>query len=685
MTIYLLGLDCPNCAEKIRFYAEQRTEVITADVNLFAQKLQLEIAPSASEKDIFKNIKAYVKSVEPGVETSLTPEETEEFSPRPMILRIGISALLYGIALMLPRFELLILIIAWLTIGYDIIFKAFKNIIRGAAFDENFLMTIATIGAFFVGEYPEAVFVMTFYQVGELFQNFAVARSRKSVKALSELLPDIVNVVRNDTIYSIKPEAVEIGDIMLIKPGEKIAVDGSVIGGASSIDTKALTGESEPREISGGDEVLSGYINLTGTLKVRATKVLTESSAAVIQKLVESAASKKAKTEAFITRFSKIYTPVVVIFAVLLAVIPMIYAGQYEREFLYRALSFLVVSCPCALVISVPLAYFASIGKLSKRGVLVKGGAVLETLSNVSDAVFDKTGTLTTGEFSVTDIQSLSEFTADEILKFAAYAESGSNHPIAKAIVKTYGKEIPADLNITEKAGSGVTMLYENAEIFVGKSSNAKISVKRNEETIGEISVSDTLRATSAETIEKLHKMGIKTHMLTGDNEENAAKTAEILKVDDYRSGLLPAEKVKSLEEIKAEAQGAVIFTGDGINDAPVLALADCGFAMGGLGQAAAVEAADAVIADDNPEKTVAAILTGKTTRRRVIENISFALGVKFAVLVLSALGLTGIDLAVFADVGVSVICVLNSLRTQITQRSEHRRQKSEFENHEIA
>jgi Cd2+/Zn2+-exporting ATPase len=586
---------------------------------------------------------------------------------RTIIIRLIVSAVFFGVSLLFSAnsevFAIIGFVVSYAVIGYDILIRAAKGIAKGFVFDEAFLMSIATIGAFAIGEYPEAVMVMFLYQLGEFFQDFAVNKARKSVKSLAAMLPDAVNVLRNGELISVRPGEVAVGETVVAKPGEKIALDGVIISdGVFSFDTAALTGESVPRELKVNDNVLSGYVNLNSTVSIEVTKPESESAAAVIARLTEESAAKKAKSELFITKFSKVYTPIVVILAVLLAVAPMIYTKSLDFSYVNRALSFLVVSCPCALVLSVPLAYFSGIGAASKRGVLIKGGAVIDTLSNVSDAVFDKTGTLTTGEFSIEKIAPANGYTAEKVLELAAAVESGSNHPIAKAIVKAYGKKLPENIEIREIPGVGVAAKLPEGEVSVKKSAEG-IGVYLDGAEIGNIRLADTVRVHSAYTIKMLKEMGVKSHMLSGDRAENAEKTAGILKISDVHADLLPADKVTAFEKIKKSAGGNVIFAGDGINDAPVLAMSDCGFAMGGLGQAAAVEVADAVIADDDPEKVVTAIKISRRTHNIAIQNIIFALAVKFAVLTLSALGLTGIEAAVFADVGVSIIAVLNSMR----------------------
>ncbi|MDR0987371.1 MAG: cadmium-translocating P-type ATPase [Ruminococcus sp.] len=584
-----------------------------------------------------------------------------------IISRLSISLSIALITIIIREDSVLISLIGFLlayaVIGYDILIRAVKGIVKGFVFDEAFLMSIATIGAFAIGEYFEAFLVMFLYQLGELFQDFAVGKARKSVKSLAAMLPDTVKVLRNGEKITVRPRDVSVGETIIVKPGEKIALDGVIVSdGVFSFNTAALTGESVPREVKTGEGVLSGYINVNSTVSIEVTKPESESAAAVIARLTEESAAKKSKSELFITKFSKVYTPIVVILAVLLAVAPMIYTRSLDFSFVNRALSFLVVSCPCALVLSVPLAYFSGIGAASKRGVLIKGGAVIDTLSNVSDAVFDKTGTLTTGEFSITKITPQSGYSKERVLELAAAVESGSNHPIAKAIVNAYSGKLPENIEIREIAGVGVAASLPEGEVSVKKSTEG-IDVLLDGTVIGNILVSDTVRVHSAYTIKMLHEMGVKSHMLSGDRAENAEKTAEQLKIADVRADLLPVDKVTAFEEIKKSASGNVIFAGDGINDAPVLAMSDCGFAMGALGQAAAVEVADAVIADDDPEKVLTAIKISRRTHDIAIQNIIFALAVKFAVLTLSALGVTGIEAAVFADVGVSVIAVLNSMR----------------------
>jgi Cd2+/Zn2+-exporting ATPase len=583
-----------------------------------------------------------------------------------IIIRIILVVAMLAAAMLIPApFSIAAFVAAYLIIGYDVLYHAAKGLLGGNPLDEAFLMTIATFGAFYIGEYPEAVFVMLFYQVGEAFAEFAEERARKSVRSLAELIPQSVTVRRGSETLKIPAEEIIAGDIMIVLPGEKIAADGVITRGETAFDTKALTGESLPREAATGAEALSGFINISGAVEITATKPVSESAAAVIAELTENAAENKAAPVRFITKFAKIYTPIVVLAAILLAAVPMLIAGRYEETYLYRALSFLVVSCPCALVLSVPLSYFAGIGAGSRRGFLIKGGNVFEALADTTNAVFDKTGTLTKGEFEVLRVLPEPGFSDNDVLKLAAIAESGSNHPIAKSIKKAYSGKIPEGVIITETAGVGVRAeLSDGTVITVGKGENG-IAVTKNNEKAGTIILGDGVRETAKRAVFILHSLGVKTHMLTGDTAENAADIARELNLSSFAANLMPADKLTELENIKKTARGKVVFTGDGINDAPVLAAADAGFSMGGIGQAAAVEASDVVITDDNPEKVAEAIILSRRVRLIVIENIAFSLIVKFGILIMSALGITGLELAVFADVGVSVIAVLNALRAQ--------------------
>lgn len=580
----------------------------------------------------------------------------------------------------------ILFIISYIIVGFEIVKKAFRNITRGKIFDENFLMTVATIGAFFVGEFPEAVTVMLFYQIGELFQSFAVDKSRKSIASLMDIRPDYANLVDGDDIKKVKPDTVKIGDIILIKPGEKIPLDGIIIEGESFIDTKALTGESVPRSVKSGENVLSGTINQTGILKVKVEKEFGESTVSKILDLVENASSKKSKSENFISKFARYYTPIVVIIAVILAIVPpLIIKDSTFQTWIYRALSFLVVSCPCALVISIPLSFFGGIGRCSKEGILVKGSNYLEALANADIAVFDKTGTLTQGVFDVQKIETNS-MDENEFLKLVAHCEHYSNHPIADSIKKKYGEEIQTSIisDVDEIPGHGISAVIENKKVLVG---NSKLMEKYDIEfakqneigTIvyvavdgkfeGYILINDEVKKDSKQAISDLKKSGIrKTIMLTGDKKEVGENVAKELELHEVYTDLLPTDKVEKVKQLISEKNGhnknsKLFFVGDGINDSPVLALSDIGIAMGGLGSDSAIEAADIVIMTDEPSKINTAIKISKKTLRIAKENIYFAIIIKILVLLLSALGVATMWMAVFADVGVSIIAILNSMR----------------------
>ena len=603
------------------------------------------------------------------------------------LIQIIISFILFLVAMVVPFENDLInkglYIIAYLIVGLEIVWKAIRNIFRGKVFDEHFLMAVATIGAFVIGEFPEAVAVMLFYQVGELFQDYAVDKSRKSITSLMDIRPDIAFVKRNGKIEKISPEDVKIGENIVVKPGEKIPLDGIIVEGSSMVDTSALTGESVPKEVTVDDEVLSGCINENGLLTIKVEKEFGESTVSKILDLVENASSKKSKSENFITKFAKYYTPIVVIIAVLLAIIPpfVLNLGEFT-EWLYRALTFLVVSCPCALVISIPLGFFGGIGGASKTGILVKGSNYLEALSNTEIVVFDKTGTLTEGVFEVQKVEA-NGISKEELLKYASYAESNSNHPISISLKKAYNKEINQNsiLNTEEIAGRGVSSNVEGREVLVG---NDKLMKEKNisytpcseigtilyvaidNKYAGYILIADKIKEDSFKAIKTLKKNNIKeTVMLTGDKKEVGEKVANELGLDKVYAELLPDGKVEKVEELMKDKseKGKLVFVGDGINDAPVLALSDIGVAMGGLGSDAAIEAADVVIMTDEPSKIGTAIKISKKTMSIVKQNIIFAIAVKVLVLILTAFGIGTMWEAVFADVGVSVLAIINSLR----------------------
>lgn len=606
------------------------------------------------------------------------------------------TVLLIVIAIVEPRIEkfaLALYIIPYVLIGYDIIKKAFKGIVHGQVMDENFLMAVATVGSMILGEYREGVMVMLLYQIGELFQSYAVGKSRRNIAALMDIRPDVANLVTQEngveTVKTVRPDEVETGSTLVISPGERIPIDGVVILGDSTIDTSALTGESVPRTIHAGDEVISGTINQNGVIRIRTTKAFGESTVTKILELVENASSQKSRSENFITRFARVYTPFVCLFALVIAVVPpvinMLSGNDANfRSFIYRALTFLVISCPCAMVISIPLGFFAGIGGASKAGILVKGSNYLEALSKVDSVIFDKTGTLTKGVFKVVSIHR-QELSDQQLLKYAAYAESFSTHPISRSIVNAYGLEVDKSLvaDVEEISGHGVLATVSGKKVIVG---NDKLMTDNGVEpahchdggTIvhiavdgryaGHIHISDVIKETSEKAIRDLHKMGIsRTIMLTGDAEKVAGKVAAALSIDEYRSELLPADKVSVVEELLSDRKGkkgCTAFVGDGINDAPVLTRVDVGIAMGALGSDAAIEAADVVIMDDDPLGIIKAIRIGKKCMRIAYENIYFAIGIKVIVLILSAFGMTNMWLAVFADVGVMILAVLNAVRT---------------------
>lgn len=736
--LVLNGLDCANCANKIETKVNKINGVKEATVNFSTTLLIAEIKEESLKDEIINEIKSIVKKLEPDVKveeklnntviknttseckdsccstsfengevkkctekTKINKNETHnhthsnglsennagviEYIKENIMLIIG--TLIYLVALAYNgnnnSVSIILFIASYLVIGGEVILTALKNITNGEIFDENFLMSIATIGAFFIGEYPEAVAVMLFYQIGEVFQGYAVNKSRKSISSLMNIRADYANVLRSNNEVKVSPEDVSLNEVILIKPGERVPLDGVVLSGESFLDTSALTGESVPREIKAGDEILSGEINNSGVLKVRVTKEYGESTVARILELVENASNKKAPTEKFITKFSKIYTPIVVLVAVLVAIIPPIFIkGAVFSEWLYKALSLLVVSCPCALVVSIPLGFFSGIGAASKKGVLVKGGNYLEALKESEIIVFDKTGTLTKGVFKVTSINA-KNISKDELLEITALGEANSNHPIAVSIAEAYGKKINKNEieSYKEVAGHGVEAIIRGKNVLLG---NSKLMIKNNifydkvntigtivhiainSEYKGNIIISDEIKENVKEAIVELKNAGIKkTVMLTGDSKEVAEKVANDIGIDEIYSELLPSDKVNKLEEVlnKKVGNGKVLFVGDGINDAPVLARADIGIAMGGVGSDAAIEAADVVLMKDKIESISDAIRISRKTNKILWQNIIFSLFIKVAVMILVVVGLTNMWAAVFADVGVTLLAVLNSMR----------------------
>lgn len=704
----LEGLGCANCASKMEANCRKIDGVVDANINFISKNLVIQFQSEDKILIIIEEVKKIVKRIEPDV--VLIPNNTKIFkrekkghdhthtneeqkNNKNKIIAVSIGVVLFTIAVVFKLdywVEFSLFLISYLLIGGEVLIIAIKNILRGQLFDENFLMALATVGAFSIGEFPEGVGVMLFYQVGEFFQDIAVNKSRKSISALMDIRPDYANKKFEDKIMKVDPDEVNIGDIIIVKPGEKVPLDGIVIEGKSLIDTAALTGESVPRQVVIGDEVLAGCINKNGLITIEVKKEFGESTLAKILDLVQNASSKKAPTENFITKFARYYTPIVVISATILAILPpLLIPGATFSQWIYRALVFLVVSCPCALVISIPLGFFGGIGGASKSGILVKGGNYLEALNSVEVVVFDKTGTLTKGVFKVTEINVESEISNDELLEYAACAESNSNHPIATSILKAYGKDICKEdiKDVNEVAGKGIRAMVKGKNVLVGNSKlmdSEKISYNKAENVgtviylaidkkyAGSIIISDEIKEDSIKAIAKLKSMGIKKIvMLTGDNKDIAEGIGRILGVDEVYSELLPHEKVEKLEMLQKEksSKGKIVFVGDGINDAPVLARADVGIAMGGVGSDAAIEAADIVIMTDEPSKIAEAIFISKKTKRIVMQNIIFALSVKIAILTLAVFGISTMWEAVFGDVGVALIAVLNSMRAMKVQK----------------
>ena len=611
-----------------------------------------------------------------------------------LLFRIIIAAVLFAAGSLLPlgpTVEMGVFLVCYVVIGWDIVWKAVTNILQGQVFDENFLMTIATIGALILGEHSEGVAVMLFYQVGEWFQSYAVSKSRKSIASLMDIRPDYANVERNGKLEQVDPDEVNIGDTIVVKPGERVPLDGKILKGTSALDTSALTGESMPRDVEPGMEVISGCINQTGILTIQTTKMYGESTVAKILDLVENASDKKGKTENFISRFARYYTPIVVFAAIALAILPPLITGQSFSIWIYRALTFLVISCPCALVISIPLSFFGGIGGASKIGVLVKGSNYLESLAHTEAVIFDKTGTLTKGSFVVSQIKAIG-MKKEQLLELAAYAEDYSNHPISQSIKKAYNRKIDNRRisDVQEIAGHGVQAVIDGKPVLAG---NTKLMTRENitfspadavgtviylacnGKYSGYIVIEDEIKADAPVAIKALKEVGVKkTVMLTGDADAVGKKVAHKLGLDQVYTELLPADKVDRVEALlkQTSEKGKLVFVGDGINDAPVLARADVGIAMGGLGSDAAIEAADVVLMTDEPSKISAVVQIARKTIRIANENIVFALGVKLLVLILGATGYANMWAAVFADVGVSVIAILNAIRAMRVKKFLH-------------
>ncbi|BFK80205.1 heavy metal translocating P-type ATPase [Clostridium baratii] len=727
LKLSLNGLDCANCAGKIEKAVSEFKEVSEASLNFSFKLLIIKYDANIDEKDIIDKITKVVKDLEPEVDVekySLSSNKNARANNKSVCTdgccdghahdqhehnhnnskksvqdedgnkfirflkenyRLVIGIILFIIGMILDE-NAMILIISYAFVGIEVLLSAVRNICKGKVFDENFLMSIATLGAIAIGQYPEGVAVMVFYEIGEMFQSYAVNRSRKSISELMDIKAEYANLVKGDTTEKVLPEEVKIDDIIMIKPGERVPLDGVIVSGDTSVDSSALTGESMPVNKKVGDEILAGCINNTNVIEVKVTHEFEESTVARILELVQNASSKKASTEKFITKFARYYTPIVVICALALAIIPSVFIpGANPNEWIYRALIFLVVSCPCALVISVPLGLFAGIGGASKKGILVKGGNYLESLKNIDTVVFDKTGTLTKGAFKVTQINNVG-ISKSELLKYAAICERYSNHPIAKSILEEYNASNNSDIeeikidNHEEVSGKGVITQIQDKKILAGNSKlmssngiiipnddyiGTVVYVAINNEYKGSIIISDEVKSDSKEAISELKALGVnKVVMLTGDSKKVANAVASELGIENVYSELLPGDKVEKVEALlKEERKGKLAFVGDGINDAPVLARADVGVAMGGIGSDAAIEAADVVLMKDEPTALANAIKIGRKTNKILWQNIIFALGIKIIVLILATIGDANMWEAVFADVGVTLIAVINSMR----------------------
>ena len=701
------GLDCPNCAAKVERKINTLEGIKEATVDFLGKKIVV-LADEISENELVELIQTEVDKIEDGVKVFVPKVQagessSEEEDTGKIKKKLLIGGILFVLGIFVPKTlfipKLAVFLVSYLVIGGDVLLSAFKNILNGQVFDENFLMAIATIGAFAIGEYPEGVAVMLFYQLGELLQGIAVNNSRKSIVSLMDIRPDYANIKVGEGIKKVSPEEIKVGEIIVVKPGEKVPLDGKIVKGASTFDTSALTGESLPREAKAGDDVLSGFINKNGLIEIQVAKVFSESTVSKILYLMENAGSKKSKTENFITKFARYYTPAVVITALVVAIFPpLLIQGAIFSDWIYRALIFLVVSCPCALVISIPLGFFGGIGGASRHGILIKGTNYLEVLNNLESVVMDKTGTLTKGIFKVTEVNvknnikindfenNKTELTKPLLLKYAAHIEKFSNHPIAQSIVAEYENSVSkVDENVVkdfeEISGFGIKVNINNHQFLAGNSKlmnleNITFDKKENLGTaiylaadgkyIGNILISDEVKEDSARAIKGMKENGVKEIvMLTGDNEAIGKNIAEKLGIDKVFTELLPNEKVEKLEEIyktKSE-KGKVAFVGDGINDAPVLARADLGIAMGGAGSDAAIEAADVVIMNDEPSKIVTAIKIAKKTKEIVWQNITIAFAIKIVVMALGLFGDATMWEAVFADVGVALLAVLNATR----------------------
>ncbi|GBU10911.1 Cd2+/Zn2+-exporting ATPase [Erysipelotrichaceae bacterium] len=692
-TYIISGISCTNCADKIKRKIAENTGVDDVSVNSITNKITVKFADELETK-IAGIVEDAIRLYEPKMEVYEQGQATKKAEHEPFFTRqllvFSVGAVIFIIALLLPRVipippiaRLTIFLISYYVLGKDVILAAFKNMRKGLIFDENFLMALATLGAFLIGDYPEAVAVMLFYQVGEYFQDLAVRQSKKSITELMDIRPDYATRYNAGIETIVSPEEIEVGWEIIVKPGEKVAVDGIVKEGVSFMDTVALTGESIPKEVRTGQEVLSGYINQSGVLVIEVTKKFSESTVAKIIDLVENASNKKAKTENFMTTFARYYTPIVVIIAVFLMLIPPFILGADLYTWIERGLIFLVISCPCALVISIPLSFFGGIGAASKNGILIKGSNYLEALNNLEIVVMDKTGTLTEGIFSVQKIIANAGYQEEEIITLAAIAQTYSNHPIAKSILAFYKGDLPREdgIEYEEISGMGIGTFYKQKKLNVGNAKlmetlnlsipnitdiGTKVYVAYDGKYYGCIIIADKIKPDAQGLVTDLHKLGIKkTIMLTGDNTEIAMEVGEKIGVDAIHAELLPADKVEKVEYYNEQksVKGKLAFIGDGVNDAPVLARADIGIAMGGLGSDAAIEAADIVFMTDEPSKLITAIKIARQTKKIVWQNIAFAFIVKIIFLGLGAMGLASMWEAVFADVGVALLAVLNATR----------------------
>lgn len=682
INININGLDCAHCAMKVEQEINKMDEVEDAMIIFSTETLKVKLNREMSDDELLKRLKNVIDKVESGITLSMKKDIKVIEKPKLFVCKdhveliIGTIIYIIGIILGGTKYDVYIFGIAYLLIGYKVLFKALKNIKRGQIFDENFLMCIATIGAFCISDYKEAIAVMLFYSIGEIFQAYAVNKTRTSISSLMDIKSEYANLVIDDTVKQVAPEEVKINDIILVKPGEKVPLDGIIVNGNSSLDTSSLTGETLPRNVDINDEVLAGVVNLTGVIKIKVTQAYENSTVSKILDLVENAASKKAPIEQFITKFARVYTPTVVFLAVALAVIPMlIFKDAVFTDWLYRALTFLVVSCPCALVISIPLGLYAGLGKASKVGALIKGGNYLELLKDIDTIVFDKTGTLTEGSFEVVEVNG-----SDDLLMIGAYGERMSNHPIARSIVEKYGQEIDQSRisDFKEVAGKGIEVKIDNDLYHLGNKSYIEdmgyqvtnpttvgtvVHITCNDEYLGNIVVADKIKDTAITGIKRLKQSGIKdTVMLTGDRKEVADDIASKVGIDRVYSELLPQDKVTKVEELIQDNKKTA-FVGDGINDAPVLARADLGIAMGGVGSDAAIEAADIVLMNDDIDTIGEAIDISKKTNLILKQNVIFTLVIKIGVLLLTMFGLSNMWMGVFADVGVTLIAILNSMR----------------------